>query len=81
MADMNNNLYSHFKKQFELHADKELLRTENDLAYSYAEVDRESARLAAFITNLGLAPGDRVSVQVATVTRCKLRVWCRATGQ
>lgn len=65
MADMNNNLYSHFKKQFERHADKELLKTETDVAYSYADAEQESARLAAFITDLGLVPGDRVSVQVA----------------
>ena len=69
MADMNNNLYSHFKKQFELHADKELLRTEADVAYSYSDVEQESARLAAFITHLGLVPGDRVSVQVAKSPR------------
>ena len=70
MADMNNNLYSHFQKQFELHADKELLRTETNHSYSYADVEQESARLAAFITGLGLMPGDRVSVQVAKSPKC-----------
>ena len=31
--------------------------------YSYADVDRRSARLARFLSDLGVKPGDRVSVQ------------------
>ena len=64
MSDPDFNLYAHFQKQFVAHADKEVLCTESDKAFRYADVDRESARLANFLSDLGLKPGDRVSVQV-----------------
>jgi len=42
-----------------------LLQTNSGRSYSYQDIDHESARLARFLTELGVHPGDRVSVQVA----------------
>ncbi len=64
MPDQDCNLYTHFRKQFAAYAHKELLFTEPDESYIYDDIDRESARLANFLSGLGLKPGDRVSVQV-----------------
>jgi malonyl-CoA/methylmalonyl-CoA synthetase len=65
MPNADFNLYTHFARQFAAHANDELLCTEKDRSYDYAEIDRCSARIACFLTDLGLSPGDRVSVQVA----------------
>jgi len=65
MPNPDYNLYTHFAKQFVAHANDELLCTEKDLSYRYSEIDRRSAQIACFLTNLGIIPGDRVSVQVA----------------
>jgi len=40
------------------------LITNQGQSFSYADIQLEVARLASFITSLGLTPGDRVSVQV-----------------
>ena len=37
---------------------------DNSQTYRYADIERESARCAAFLTGLGAAPGDRVAVQM-----------------
>ena len=58
------NLYSHFHRQFIKHADDELLCTGRDRSYRYADIDKRSARLARYLTDLGASPGDRISVQV-----------------
>jgi len=42
-----------------------LLLTSSGRSYSYQDIDHESARLARFLTELGVHPGDRISVQVA----------------
>ncbi len=65
MPKPDYNLYTHFEKQFVAHANDELLCTEKDRSYSYSEIDRRSAQIACFLTDLGIFPGDRVSVQVA----------------
>jgi malonyl-CoA/methylmalonyl-CoA synthetase len=41
-----------------------LLLTTSGRSYSYQDIDHASARLARFLTELGVRPGDRVSVQV-----------------
>ena len=64
MPDQDCNLYTHFRKQFAAYAHKELLSTESDQSYTFDDIDRESARLANFLSRLGVKPGDRVSVQV-----------------
>ncbi len=60
----NFNLYTHFNEQFVKHANDELLCTEQDQSYSYADIDGRSAQFARFLTDLGTSPGDRISVQV-----------------
>ena len=64
MSDEHFNLYSHFQTQFAAHADKELLRTDKNESYSYADIDRMCARLANLLADAGAAPGDRVSAQI-----------------
>jgi malonyl-CoA/methylmalonyl-CoA synthetase len=64
MGNGDFNLYSHFHRQFAKHADDELLCTEQDQRYSYADIDQRSAQLARFLTDLRASPGDRISVQV-----------------
>ena len=58
------NLYAHFHRQFRRHAADELLCTADGRSYSYADVDRRSAAIASCLSDLGISPGDRVSVQV-----------------
>ena len=58
------NLYSHFHRQFIRHADDELLCSGQDRSYRYADIDKRSAQLARYLTELGASPGDRISVQV-----------------
>lgn len=64
MNTQDFNLFSHFQKRIDAHANDELLRTENDRAYSYADIERQSAQIARYLSKLGISPGDRVSVQV-----------------
>ena len=64
MPNEDFNLYTHFNRQFSAHAGKELLCTSDGRSYSYGDVDEGSARLARFLIDLGVSPGDRVSVQV-----------------
>jgi malonyl-CoA/methylmalonyl-CoA synthetase len=40
------------------------LQTDSGQSYTYKDIDQESARLANFLIGLGIATGDRVSVQV-----------------
>lgn len=44
--------------------DRLLLITASGVHYTYGDMQRESARVANALRNLGLVPGDRVSVQV-----------------
>jgi malonyl-CoA/methylmalonyl-CoA synthetase len=57
------NLYARFAAHFPDPASP-LLETDTGATLRYGEVERESARLANFLSAEGLAPGDRVSVQV-----------------
>lgn len=58
------NLFSYFGRHFSERADQELLTTGQGQRFSYRDVDRLSARLASGLQSLGVARGDRVSVQV-----------------
>lgn len=64
MASRNHNLFSLLQNQLVARAKETLLITETDETYTYADADEASAKLASFMTRLGLQPGDRVSVQV-----------------
>ncbi|HZW58949.1 MAG TPA: malonyl-CoA synthase [Woeseiaceae bacterium] len=65
MQTPDHNLFSHFHQQFAAHADDVLLATPVGRSWSYAEIDRLAAQMAACLGDLGIAPGERVSVQLA----------------
>ena len=70
---MNNadfNLYTHFQAQFARKRDSELLQTGTGLSYRYRDVDELAARMANYLSELGVQPGDRVSVQVEKSPEC-----------
>ena len=61
---MNDNLYALFESRFPADRDQPLLWLDSGAALSYAQTDAGSARYASLLSGLGLAPGDRVAVQV-----------------
>ncbi len=65
----NGNLYAHFQTVFHQHGDKVALTTAAGESLSYAELDRAAGQMAACLAGLGVAVGDRVSVQVAKSTQ------------
>ncbi|MDX1562005.1 MAG: malonyl-CoA synthase [Gammaproteobacteria bacterium] len=70
---MNNNdfnLYAHFARQFDAHAGKELLSTDDGRSLTYAGVAALSAQYASHLQALGVGIGDRVSVQVEKSPEC-----------
>ena len=60
----NHNLYHLFERACPPDGASLLLQTPTGDSYSYADVKRESARLANYLIALGARPGDRVTVQV-----------------
>jgi malonyl-CoA/methylmalonyl-CoA synthetase len=60
----NYNLYEEFRACFPANREAVLLQTSDGTVYSYADAERESARLANYLVGLGATPGDRVTVQV-----------------
>lgn len=63
---MNNaNLYALFEERFPDDTASDFLETPQGDRYSYADLDRWSALLAARLSELGVKPGDRVAAQVA----------------
>ena len=64
MPSQDCNLFSRFQGQFGAHAGKELLCTEKNDSYTYADVDRASAQMAISLRDAGAKPGDRISAQV-----------------
>ncbi len=60
----NDNLYEQFLSTFPEDRETLLLETASGRSYSYADADRESARLANYLGQLGAQAGDRVTVQV-----------------
>ncbi len=64
MNDINFNLYAAFHDKLTQFQDKPLLITENNRIYYGKDITAESARLANFMTDIGIKVGDRVSVQV-----------------
>lgn len=57
------NLYATFLNGFPADRSRLLLRMPGGHRFSYADAECESARLARFLCEHGLRPGDRVSVQ------------------
>jgi malonyl-CoA/methylmalonyl-CoA synthetase len=64
MSERNFNLMSRFQPRFDAQARKEFLSTELRRSYTYADIASSSAKLANFLSEIGIRPGDRVSVQV-----------------
>ena len=60
---MNNNLYTAFKQAFAENHNKVLIKADS-IAYTYADAESESAKIANYLLSLGLQKGDRVTVQV-----------------
>jgi malonyl-CoA/methylmalonyl-CoA synthetase len=58
------NLFSRFERRAAQDPSRVLLQTTEGGAVTYADMLSESARVARALTDLGLTPGDRVSVQV-----------------
>jgi len=64
LADLDTqNLYATFAAGFPPDRGQPLLTTRDGDSFSYADAERESARLAHFLSDLGLVAGDRVTVQ------------------
>ena len=61
---MTENLYELFESRFPANRDAPLLVLEDGSDVSYGAAEQGAARYAALLAGLGLAPGDRVAVQV-----------------
>ena len=59
-----NNLYDFYHQGFLKNPDALLLETEKGARFSYEDAETLSAKLANGLSELGLQPGDRVTVQV-----------------
>lgn len=60
----NSNLYAALEQQFALNASRPALEIGSGQTCNYADLDRETARCACALCDLGLQRGDRVAVQV-----------------
>ena len=58
------NAFSFFRRGFAARLAETFLEADSGERYTYAELERETARVASFLTGLGLQKGDRVAVQV-----------------
>jgi malonyl-CoA/methylmalonyl-CoA synthetase len=63
-APVTMNAYAFFQSAFEPRRSEIFLEDELGASFTYADLDRETARVAAFLTGLGLQPGDRVAAQI-----------------
>ena len=61
---MNGNLYALFESRFPRDRENPLLILEDGETVTYAQAHAGAGRYAALFASLGLAPGDRVAVQV-----------------
>ena len=61
---MNANLYAAFQRKFSQYADKPVLIASTGEQWCYKNLEEESARIANCLAEIGVEPGDRVSVQV-----------------
>ncbi|MBW2451021.1 MAG: AMP-binding protein, partial [Deltaproteobacteria bacterium] len=57
------NVYHLFSQHFPADQQSICIETPRGDNYSYANLERESARFARFLCDLGLKPGDRIAVQ------------------
>ena len=61
---MNANLYEQFRARFPADPARVFVETAAGARWSYADLDRETGRLARCLEGLGLRRGDRVAAQV-----------------
>ncbi|MGB8339403.1 MAG: malonyl-CoA synthase [Burkholderiales bacterium] len=61
---MNLNIYALFAERFMRNPAQVGIETETGKTYSYADVERETAKLANLFTSIGAQKGDRVAAQV-----------------
>ena len=60
----SHNLYALFRNAFGKHLERTAIETDEGARYSFADLDQQSSRMACWLESLGVAPGDRVVVQV-----------------
>ena len=58
------NAYRYFSRSYASAVDRTFLEWDGGTSFTYGDLERETARFAALLTGLGLAPGDRVAAQV-----------------
>jgi len=58
------NAYTYFRRGFAARLAETFLEADSGERYTYAELERETARVASFLTGLGLQQGDRVAAQI-----------------
>jgi len=58
------NAYAFFARAFAGRLAEPALEDEDGTVFTYADLDRETARVAALLAGLGLEPGDRVAAQI-----------------
>ena len=61
---MNGNLFKRLSDGFPVDRSAEFLETETGLSVSFAEILSQAGRFATTLSAAGVAPGDRVAVQV-----------------
>ena len=61
---MNANLYERFRARFPSDLGRPFVETPSGTRLGYADLERETGRIAACLRSLGLTKGDRVAVQV-----------------
>jgi len=61
---MNENIYALFAARFPDDRRSPCIELPDGRCFDYLDLETESARYASFLTGLGVAPGDRVAVQV-----------------
>lgn len=61
---MTANIYHFLSSRFSRTLSRPCLETETGQVYTYADLERETARYARFFTELGLRKGERVAVHV-----------------
>jgi len=58
------NAYQHFAARFLGAPERRFLEDDDGALYTYGDLDRATARVAAFLGELGLSPGARVAAQI-----------------
>ena len=58
------NVYQHFASRFLSAPERPFLEDEDGATYTYADLDRATARVAAFLTSQNLRAGARVAAQI-----------------